>query len=277
VATKASSALRPDHRDFDISDEADLAALFAAEEKHFWHRSRNSIIVSRLESLGIDRGARLLDLGCGAGCVAAELSRRGYRVTGIDGHQALIEVARTRAPSATFLCRDLREGVSSLDAAVSSFDVVALFDVIEHLEQPAKALGDALSLVAPGGFLVGTVPALMLLWSGIDERSGHKTRYGRQSLRSLLTVVRGAEVVEVTPFFRGLVPLLWAQRRWVGRSRDAASSVRNLGVPARPINRALYELCVLEERLTPLLEALNLPGASLWFALKKGPGSLTEG
>jgi 2-polyprenyl-3-methyl-5-hydroxy-6-metoxy-1,4-benzoquinol methylase len=271
VTTKPSSALEPDHRDFDISDEADVRALLSAEESHFWHRSRNRIIVSRLTALGVRPGARVLELGCGAGCVAAELARAGYRVTGIDGHESLLCVARSRATSATFLCHDLRQGTSHIETLDTAFDVVGLFDVIEHLQDPARALGDALERLVSGGLLVGTVPAMMALWSGIDERSGHKTRYGRQSLRALLESVSGAEIVQVAPFFRVLVPLLWVQRKWVGRRGDAASSVENLSVPPRPLNRALYEFCMLEERASPVLERLQVPGASLWFALRKLP------
>jgi SAM-dependent methyltransferase len=259
--------LAPDDPSFDISDEGDVAALLSAERRHFWHRSRNRFIRARLARLGVPQGARVVELGCGAGCVAAELASAGYELTGVDGHRALIDVAASRAPTAEFLCRDLRAGVPDLPP--DSFDVACLFDVIEHLDRPEQALQMAMALVRPGGHVAGTVPAMMALWSGIDEHSGHKTRYSRGSLREVLAAVRGATVVEVTPFFRSLVPLMWAQRRLIGARPSAAASVKNLTVPPAPVNSALFAMVTLEHALAPALDKLPLPGTSLWFALKK--------
>src|SRR5258706_744835 len=104
---KALAGLSPDDPSYNISDRRSVEALLAAEERHFWHLSRNRIIASRLSSLGIARGARLLELGCGSGCVAAHLLREGYAVTGVDGHAPLLDVAASRAPGITWLLRDL--------------------------------------------------------------------------------------------------------------------------------------------------------------------------
>jgi hypothetical protein len=154
-----------------------------------------------------------------------------------------------------------------------------LFDVIEHLDDPLQALADALRFAEPGGYVVGTVPALMSLWSSIDVHAGHKTRYSLRTLRAALAGLEGATVLEITPFFRSLVPLLWAQRRWIGKSdraapRDhAAAAVDNLRVPPLPINASLLAMATAEHALAPLLGALSVPGASLWFALVKDGGA----
>jgi len=263
-----SGALAPDDPAFDISDADDVRALLYAENHHFWHRARNRFILQKLRSLAIAPGARVLELGCGAGCVAAELARAGYDVTGVDGHRALLEVAARRAPRARFLCRDLRDGVPELEG--EAFDVVALFDVIEHLDEPRDALISALGRLRRGGHLVGTVPALMALWSPIDEHAGHKLRYSERALRDVLAEIDGATVVEIVSFFRTLVPMMWAQRRVIGRRGDAKESVQNLRVPPWPLNAALFALVSLEHEVGPFLEKGRLPGASLWFALRRG-------
>jgi 2-polyprenyl-3-methyl-5-hydroxy-6-metoxy-1,4-benzoquinol methylase len=273
-AIERPSELAPDDAAFDISDERDVAALLRAEDAHFWHRARNRFIRAQVSALGVPQGARVLELGCGAGCVAADLSRVGYDVTGVDGHRSLLAVACTRAPSARFFCHDLRRGLPDLERG--TFDLVALFDVIEHLDDPVRALGGALRMAKTGGFLVGTVPALMSLWSSIDEHAGHKTRYSRATLAATLEQVHGAAIIEIAPFFRSLVPLVWLQRRMLGRSRAAdrrvhvAASVQNLRVPPRPINAGLLAMVTAEQALAPLLRRAHLPGASLWFALRAG-------
>ena len=275
TAEDTASGLVPDDPAFDVSRADDVAALHDAEDRHFWHLLRNRIIEGRLRSLGLRPGMRILDLGCGSGCVAAHLGRRGYEVTGVDGHESLLETARSRAPHQLWLCRDLARGTRDLfPRTTPPFDAVALFDVLEHLDDPASALVDALAWTKPGGVVVGTVPALMLLWSSIDERSGHKLRYSRKTLAALLERVKGrgqgARLAQLAPFNRTLVPWMWAQRHTVARGGGAADSIRNLAVPWWPVNRAFYGMVMLEHRLAPFLDRTPVEGASLWFAMRNG-------
>lgn len=259
------SALPSDHTHFDLSSERFVAALNRAEDNHFWHRARNELIARRLRTLGARPPDRLLDLGCGSGCVAAYLARQGYRVTGVDGHLPLLLQAAERAPDAQFLLHDLAQGVSPLH--MENMDIVGLFDVIEHLPSPLDALSSALTLLRPGGLLVGTVPAMMALWSPVDEQAGHLLRYEQRGLISLLRGLTGARLLEVAPFNRLLVPAMWAQRRLVVKRGDAVTtSERNLAVPPAPINEAMRTMLRTEDALSPWLDQLPLPGASLWFA-----------
>lgn len=265
------SELAGDHPGFDLARDgaAELAveALRTAENRHFWYLTRNRFILERLRRLGLRSGARVIELGCGSGCVAAALARAGFDVTAVDGHRALLEVAALRPEPMTLWLHDLARGVEALPER--SFEAACLFDVIEHLDAPASALREALRCVRPGGLLVGTVPALMWLWSGIDERAGHKVRYTTRTLSALLRGVEGAAPVEVVPFNRALVPLIWLQRRVVGRAADTAHAVQNLAVPAWPVNAALGGLVMLEQGLSPLLDRSGLQGSSLWFALRR--------
>lgn len=263
MATLHLSQLAHDAADFDVSDERSLRALHAAEVSHFWHRARNELIVERLAALSVRPPAAIVDLGCGSGAVTAHLHRAGYRTVGIDGHRTLIAEAERRAPTAEWWTHDLALGIEALPRR--DFGAAALFDVVEHLERPIDAIEAALALVEPRGVVVGTVPALMSLWSPVDERAGHRVRYDVRSLRELLACVRGARLLELQPFFRSLVPLLWVQRRLLARGHGSALSEQNLAVPRWPLNALLHRLCTLERRL-PLR---NVPGASLWFALRR--------
>lgn len=261
------SSLPADHGAFDMSDDRFAPLMERAEDEHFWHLSRNRFIASRLERLGVRPPARLVDLGCGGGAVAADLSRRGYRVTGVDGHEGLVRQAARRAPGATFLVHDLSQGTSAL--GLSDQDAATLFDVIEHLEHPVEALEQALRCVRPGALVVGTVPALMALWSHVDVQAGHQRRYERAELAGVLGMVRGASVVEVAPFNRLLVPLMWAQRRMIRPGDAVATTEQNLRTPPAPVNLGLQAALRGEQALSSLLDPTPLPGASLWFALRR--------
>jgi SAM-dependent methyltransferase len=254
----------------DDTDGAFTRALFAAEARHFWYATRNRLILSRLRGLGVAAGARLIDLGCGSGCVSAALARSGYDVTGVDGHRALLEAAARRPETLTLWLHDIARGPGALPQR--GYDVAALFDVIEHFDDPPAAVADAVRCVRPGGLVVGTVPALMWLWTGIDTRSGHRLRYTPATLRAHLQAVPGIEPVEIVPFNRVLVPLLWLKRLTVGREGSTDDVIKGLAVPVAPLNALLAALVRLEQGLAPVLERTPLPGASLWFAARRRSG-----
>jgi len=256
------SELPADHAGFDITDTRLMAALSRAEDSHFWHVARNELIAARLAALGVARGARFLELGCGGGVVSAHLSRGGLDVIGVDGHLPRVAEAARRAPRARFLVHDLSRGVDGLPAG---FAAAGLFDVIEHLTDPLAALQAAMSLVEPDGWVVGTVPALMSLWSEYDARGGHQLRYDRGTLGSLLSRVEGADRREQRWFNHLLVPAMWLQRR--ARAEPDAG----LHVPRAPVNQALLWALRAEYAADRALAPLRarVPGASLWFALRR--------
>jgi SAM-dependent methyltransferase len=72
----------------------------------------------------VPAGARILDVCCGTGQLAALLLARGYRVTGLDGSEAMLAIARENAPEAEFVLADARAFSlpAVFDAAVSTFD-----------------------------------------------------------------------------------------------------------------------------------------------------------
>jgi SAM-dependent methyltransferase len=261
------TSLQRDYGGYSLTDGEMLRTLSQAETRHFWQLSRNCFIDDQLARLGVFPGARLLELGCGGGCVAAHISWVLASDRLPDGHLPRILEAAARAPRARFIVEDLtQKGVLSDE---KEFDVVALFDVIEHLEDPKAALTGALEHARSGGYVVGTVPALMALWSDVDRRAGHRLRYERKSLAGLLGSLAGATQVEVTPFNRLLVPLTWLQRRSASKQK-ACSGGQYYRVPWAPINAALYALLRLEYWTSSWVPASDrLPGASLWFAIQK--------
>lgn len=71
----------------------------------------------------------ILDLCCGAGQLAHELTERGHAVTGVDGSEQMLNFARHNAPDANFVCSDAR----SFDLNTEFAAAFSTYDSLNHL------------------------------------------------------------------------------------------------------------------------------------------------
>jgi SAM-dependent methyltransferase len=91
---------------------------------------------------------RALDVGCGAGALALALAPHVCDVVGVDPVEALLELARERAPAnATFVEGDGMQ----LQFADASFDLVGTMRTLHHVQRPEQVLTELTRVVAPGG------------------------------------------------------------------------------------------------------------------------------
>jgi ubiquinone/menaquinone biosynthesis C-methylase UbiE/catechol 2,3-dioxygenase-like lactoylglutathione lyase family enzyme len=106
-----------------------------------------------ISALGLRAGERVLELGCGTGRFTERLVRAGAGVLGVDGSPGALARARRRAPTAEFLCQDLRELALS---GQGPFDWVLLGFVLHELEPSVRqeVLRKAHQALKPGGRLV---------------------------------------------------------------------------------------------------------------------------
>lgn len=114
----------------------------------------NSSLAKMLEFVG--RGKRVLDVGCASGYLARLMTSRGCTVVGID---VSAEAAQAAAQYCTrTIVADL--DIEPLQALLpdEEFDVAVFGDVLEHLRDPWKVLGDARKLLAYRGYAVVSVP-----------------------------------------------------------------------------------------------------------------------
>jgi SAM-dependent methyltransferase len=92
----------------------------------------------------------LLDAGCGSGLFTHMASSTGAQVTAVDAAPGLLEVARERNPSISFLEEDLE----AMPFAAESFDVVAGFNSFQYAGNFSNALNEAKRVVKTGGKIV---------------------------------------------------------------------------------------------------------------------------
>ena len=109
-------------------------------------------------------GARVLDLCCGPGYVAAEIQRRGGVPTGVDFAAEMVALAQARWPDIDFQQGD----AEALQFADQSFDAVVVNFGFLHLARPEVAIGQIARVLKPGGRIAFTV------WASPAESIGHR-------------------------------------------------------------------------------------------------------
>lgn len=105
--------------------------------------------LEQLKRLGLASGARTLDLGCARGDFLAYAAEADLLTEGVDLHPGLAQEARGRG--FTVHTGDLRDLAASLG---SSFDLVTLWDVIEHVDDPVAVLAACRQVLRPGGLVL---------------------------------------------------------------------------------------------------------------------------
>lgn len=202
-------------------DPGHYAAIAAAERWHFWFRARNRVLRTALRPLRTDLPStpRVLEVGCGTGNTLRVLRDvfPTAPLVGMDLFAEGLQYARAET------------GVPLIQARIEAFpfsvpfDLVGLFDVLEHIADDDAALGTIRDHLAPGGHLVLTVPAGMHLWSAFDEAAHHHRRYSQSQLVAVLERAGFATRV-VSPFMTATYPLLWLSRRFNRSASEAPTA-----------------------------------------------------
>jgi SAM-dependent methyltransferase len=242
-------------------DEAGIQRLLEVEDRHFWFRARNRIIHALVDApvQGLPDSFRILEVGCGSGNVLRVLKRsakgRGL-VEGVEVSGPAAEVARART------------GLSVTNGYLADlpdserYDLIAAFDVLEHIRDEAGVLREMRTRIKDTGYLILTVPAHPNLWSAFDVASEHMRRYTPSSLTRALRVA-GFRIEYRTYFMSLLYVPMWLRRRFLKLTRRDLAAVYDSEFRIIPgVNEVAYELF---RREAPVIHARrHLPmGTSL--------------
>ena len=234
-------------------------AMAAHEDRHWWFVGRRAVICALLDRIDLPDAPAILEAGCGTGGNLYMLGERGT-VSAFEPHDEAREFAAEKPLAAVFGGRLPFE----VPFEPNSFDLVAAFDVLEHIEDDGPALAALVSMARPGGWILVTVPAIQALWGSHDRRLHHVRRYDPARLRRIVADA-GAQVVYETSFNTILAPVAMAYRvgeRLLGR--DLGDQER---MPPAVVNRILAWAFSLERHV---VGRIRVPiGLSLAMVLRR--------
>jgi SAM-dependent methyltransferase len=139
----------------------------------FWEGTRDHDVSQNIDALlaalGGEPKRRILDFGCGPGRDLCELRRRGHEVSGLDGCEAFVRMARERSGADVY-----HQSFLALDLPPAHFDGVFANASLFHVptQELPRVLGQLWECLVPGGVLLSSNPRG-------DNREGYSgARYG---------------------------------------------------------------------------------------------------
>lgn len=252
--------------DQDTFDPGFFALLEHAEAHHFWFIGRREIILDALKRHVPNlSGKKMLEIGCGNGNILDYLKERTELQ--LAGGDLFMEGLR--------FCRGkVHVPLYQIDATLlpfhNCFDIIGMFDVLEHIEDDGRVLEECRKALKEQGRLVLTVPACPSLWGPFDEYSHHQRRYVRRDLCRKLEQM-GFAIERAPHFMFFLFPLIYMARfltKRFGRARFDTPEQVPYDLRTIPVINGLSLGLLRLEKL--LMRRVDLPfGTSLLVVARK--------
>ena len=150
------------------------------------------------DKLGVGAGTKVIDVGCGAGRHSFEAYRRGADVIAFDQNAAdlndvdeILQAMKKQGEVPESAKAEAVKGDAlELPYADASFDCVIASEILEHVPEDDRAIGELVRVLKPGGSLAITVPRWLperVCWALSDEyhanEGGHVRIYRADELR----------------------------------------------------------------------------------------------
>ncbi len=177
------------------------------EGEHWWFVGRRANLDSLIKTnFAFGSQAKVLEAGCGSGGNLELLSQFGQvEAFEFDDYAREVSVAKGIAEISP------GELPSKIDYPDDRFDMIAMLDVLEHIENDVSSLRTLSRKLKNDGQMLLTVPAMPWLWSDHDEAHHHYRRYTKSSLQAVLDEA-GLKVNHIGYFNSLLFPVALIQR-----------------------------------------------------------------
>jgi len=166
--------------DTDYNDDLNVANDF--EDFIQWNHNKS---LQYLKSKYSDGNASVLDLGCFTGFFVKKLLTLGFDACGIDFNNKALEYGKTQYGLDTHISN---QTLSELLMQGKRFDVITLFEVIEHLENIEEVFIQVSCLLKTGGAIIISTPNSNMCWRpALDNPPHHLSRFTPNALHSCAT------------------------------------------------------------------------------------------
>jgi 2-polyprenyl-3-methyl-5-hydroxy-6-metoxy-1,4-benzoquinol methylase len=241
---------------------------------------RKEIAVSLVKKY-VPSGSRFLEVGCAAGDIGITLSKKGYNGLMIDfsdeaANETIGNLKKEKVKNVQFEKKDLFE----IDGG-EKFDLITMFEVLEHIEKDKDALKKVNDLLNEKGMFLFSVPAKASLWGASDIIAGHIKRYEREELINLLDQ-SGFEVTKIFSYgFPWLNIAKYVRDKMAARAlkkgegRDKASLTKKSGLNIAAISVSSLEVffkkyfLFFPMKISGLFNNMDLAEGYLCLAKKK--------
>ncbi|MBU4579748.1 class I SAM-dependent methyltransferase [Patescibacteria group bacterium] len=242
-------------------------SLFKMEKKHFWHTGRKEIIWQILNFFTKEKinNLKMLDIGCGNGNIPHYLKTKGINIEGADTSLSALNFCKKRVDIPLYQIDPKKQTLPFLS---ESYDIVGLFDVLEHVEKDQSLLSDVFRICKKEGKIIITVPANKYLWSYFDIISGHKRRYSKNDLIIKLEKA-GFKIEKISFYMFFLLPFMFFRKLKFPTNKNKNGQFDSLPeIKTIPIINDIFLLILKLEK--KLLLRFNLPfGSSIICIAKK--------
>lgn len=234
---------------------------------HFWLVWRLRVLQKLLQdhTIPIDRPLHALEIGCGRAVLRSQVEAlTDWVVDGADiNESALRRAVGGRGRTLLYDIYDRRQELREV------YDVVILFDVLEHIRERKNFLEASWWHLKPGGWMILNVPAFMMLYSRYDEAAGHFLRYDRQSMRCLFQLYSSQlEILDLRYWGIFMLPLALLRKFILRTVRKERIIETGFKPPAGWVNTVLQATSLVETSF------LRHPpfGTSLMVLARRMPG-----
>jgi len=183
--------------------------LDSAGVKHFWMIWRFKFLLNLLKSQKIlcKKNMKIMDLGCGNGILSNQLeSRFNIKIDRVDSNSETLKLNKNI--KGKLICYNIKNKNKKLK---KRYDIIFLFDVIEHVSNDRLFLKNTFFHLKDNGFLIINVPSIQKLFSNYDQAVGHLRRYGKKDFLLLKKKIN-LKILFMKYWGFSLLPILMIRR-----------------------------------------------------------------